>query len=813
MNHLVFWKNWQKSTQFVFVFSIALLLLCSLLLGYYYVNFLQNVIHWDVLSELQETSVSVEQFKTAQETLNIPSKSFLISEQFLASTMAINYAASWIYTILGIIALALINTGISFIGRVWYLVFMGFNVLLLVSLQWDLPLLQPGHSVGLCVVIGFIGISYYFHAFQRNTSVLIRFLSFVAYLSFAELLVASLSNQASTITHFASHQVLSGLCLTTLFVFWIAYEIPNGFLIIATSTKSPQSLLNFSILTFTYLVNVLLVFLYNNKSIDWDMLYISPFLLLVIATLLGIWGIKQRMILIEKVLGQSFSASLVYIGLAIFSLATSLFAFATANDPMIEVIEDAITYSHLVMGTLFFLYVIANFYPLFQQQFEVYKVVFKPISLPIYVFRIVALIIIVALLSIKSFYPINQCVTAYYNTLGDNSVANKEYIFAEIQYKKALSAEFRNHKTNYALASLALHQNDNETAALYFKRALAKSPSPFAYEGLARSFSDRDRFFDAIFTLKEGIKRFPTSGELQNNLAYLYTKAQLPDSSIVALENALPNSSRPEIIASNILAFWAKNGKLASQKEVLQKAQDYHYDSFQANLLTLKLATEQSSQAAEAISKLDSNLNVSTFALLFNMALFQKEKGTSIAFRQLAKRTENDQFSEDLEFAHAIQQYYKADKQLTFEQLQAWAHSDTTTQKNRYYQVLLNTLIQKESYANAPNQTITTDKAAQQLVYQYPLDVALLEKITLYYNKQKHPEKAYQALNNALKWRKNNARLWELYILQSLAIGMKSYANDALQTLQKSFPTDYQRFLPEYQVKVSLIEKQSDGFQ
>ena len=167
----------------------------------------------------------------------------------------------------------------------------------------------------------------------------------------------------------------------------------------------------------------------------------------------------------------------------------------------------------------------------------------------------------------KSFYTLNQAVASYYNSLGDHQVANHDYRFAEVAYKQAIGAEFRNHKTNYALASLALLQNDNETAAVYFKRALAKNPSPYAYEGLARSFSDRDRFFDAMFTLKEASKHFPKNTEILTNLAYLYNKAKQLDSSLIYLEKAQEFSSNSLITASNLVAFWAKNGKLATQQE------------------------------------------------------------------------------------------------------------------------------------------------------------------------------------------------------------------------------------------------------
>jgi predicted Zn-dependent protease len=160
-----------------------------------------------------------------------------------------------------------------------------------------------------------------------------------------------------------------------------------------------------------------------------------------------------------------------------------------------------------------------------------------------------------------------------------------------------------------------------------------------------------------------------------------------------------------------------------------------------------------------------------------------------------------------------MQQFYKGDKQLTFEQLQAWASSDTSSNKAQYYQVLLNTLVKKESTSDNFSENIVDAKAAQLAIYQHPLNEKVLEKVSTFYNNNKKPEEAHRILNNALKWRKDNPAIWQMYILQSLTIGMGTYAEDALIELQKRFPTDYQRFLPQYQAKIALIEKQSAGFQ
>ena len=81
------------------------------------------------------------------------------------------------------------------------------------------------------------------------------------------------------------------------------------------------------------------------------------------------------------------------------------------------------------------------------------------------------------------------------------------------------------------------------------------------------------------------------------------------------------------------------------------------------------------------------------------------------------------------------------------------------------------------------------------------------------FNKNKQPEKAYNAISKAIAWRKDSPKLYELFILQALNIGLKDYATEGLVMLQKLSPTDYQRFLPTYQAKLQSIEKAGAGLQ
>lgn len=816
MDSLQFWKNWQKSSRNLYIFSLSILLFSILTLSFFYFKGLENVVHWDILSELGEVPIILDQFKVGSETLSLPTKTFTVTEQFVASPMAINFIGNYVFLGLLSFAFVLLLSALSALPRFWYLVSMGLVIVFLVTFNLELLYNVANKYFTTALIVLFVGLSYFFHAFRPDIDIAKRFISFFFLTALIGLVIFFTAKVNHPFFLLASYRTAGAMLLSTAFIFLVAYEIVNGFLIISTSVKSTQSLQNFLLISLIYLVNVLLIFLHNNKIIDWEMIYLSPFLLIVLSSVLGIWGFKKRTESILDWLNFEKSGAFIYLSLAIFTIATCALAFATSNDPMIEVMEDAITYTHLAMGLMFLLYVLLNFFPLFKQAFEVHKVVFKPLRLPIWTFRVLAIILIAALLVLKGFFTVQQAFAAHYNALGDYYTAEKDYKFAEIEYKMALVYEYRNHKTNYALASLALLQGDNETAAVYFRKSLAKNPSVFAYEGLSRSFYDGEHFFDAMFTLKEGLQKFPKSGELQNNLAYLFNKSNVQDSTVLYYEMAVKNAQKSEVPASNLLAFWANNGKKTAIEELLQQSEDIQYNSYQANKLAMKNIVEKKFSEPTGNDftidlSSDSVLNASNFAWIYNQTFYQKALGENFDLRRFSELEENESLSEDLLFANVIQEYYKGDKLLTFQNLQAWAVGDSTDKKGKYYQLLLNTFLKKEAVEKV-NLAEIKDVIGVGLK-QHPLNEAIVSKAVELLNKNRQPEKAYQVVLNAISWRKNSPMLYQLYIQQALTIGMKDYAEDGMKALQKLSPTDYQRFLPTYQAKLASIEKASAGFQ
>jgi hypothetical protein len=811
---LQFWNSFQKPTRNLYLFSLIILAISLIIYGLAYFRGLENVVHWDVLSELGEVPIVLDQFKVGDETLSIPSKTFTITEQFVASPMAINTLGNYLFLGLFTIGFLLILSALSALKRFWYLIFMGSIILLIVTYNLGLVFNVLGNYINILAIILYVGTSYFFHAFRPDIDIVKRFFTYLFITILVGISIHFFTKINTPFLLLSSYRTSGAMLLSIGFIFLISYEIINGFLIISTSSKGSQQLFNFLIISFIYLINVLLAFLYNNKIIDWNMIYLSPFLLLIISTILGIWGFRQRRNLSVEILDFEESGAFIYVGLGIITFATVALSFATANDPMTEVFEDAVTYSHLAMGVMFIVYVLLNFSTLFKDGLEVHKVVFKPYKYQLWFFRITALIVISGLLLTKDFFPVNQFSAAYYNALGDYYTHAKDFRVAESEYKFAAAYEPRNHKTNYALASLSLTQGDNETAGVYFRKATTKNPSPFDYEGLSRSLSDGDQFFNAIFVLKEGVQKFPKSGELQNNLAYLYNKSKLPDSTVIYYEMATKNAKKSEVPASNLLAFWANNLKAREIEEVLNNTEDIKYNSFQAN----KLAPPASEGGATSSKFLESitppsgvgGLSVSDFALIYNLSLRQKSNGKPLPLRRLAESEDNESLSEDLLFANALQDYYQGDKLVAFQNFQAWSLGDSTDRKGKYYGLLLNTFLKKEKSESVYPSDIK-DPTGEGLK-RYPLNENVVEKAVAIFNKNKQPEKGYDAVMKAIAWRKDSPKLYELYILQALNIGMKDYATDGLAILQKLSPTDYQRFLPTYQAKLQSIEKAGVGF-
>lgn len=854
MQKLFFWRNWPKNEQFSFVFILTILFTSILLLSFYWFKGLENVIHWDILSELDEIPAALDTFSDGTLKFTINGNAYIVKERYLASVMDINFWANHAFAIFFILGLNLLLSAFSGMSRYWFLGGMVLLAGILITFHLEIVFNSVNQLPFLVAFGAFAGLAFYFNTFATQINALKRFLAFLVLSIAATALIGFTAKAANPSLAVFSYGLLSAIILSAIFILLVAHEISASLVWVVSNSgvKNRNHIPSFLAISSIYLLNVLLIYLEKSQYIDWNIISINPVALFGISMLLGIWGFRdyseQSNFFDFRSIGSWF-----YLGLAIITTATIGYAYATANDSLIESFEDFISYAHVAMGLCFFFYVLINFTQPLQKGLEVHKVIYKPKFYELLLFRMAAAIVVFMLISFKNYNNYFQTKAGYYNAIADYYTATEDFQAAETFYKEALHFDIRNQKSNYALASLALQNDDIENTGIFLKNALEKNASPFAYAGLSKVLQEKDMFFDALFTLREGVGKFPQNQQLLTNIAYLYEKTKVLDSTFYYLNLAKTNCSDCDLAESNLLAYQLKYGK--SSPEELQKLAFSNevatYTSLRANRAAFdKLAKKQASTYIELTK--DSAINVSQFALLYNLSSFNNTMFpySSKDLQNIQRKEVNNDFFEDLEFAISCRNYFSENKLEGLKQLAILAN-DSTKHKPLYNQVagmwflqqgvygkaveLLSKagdvssveVLQKQNYqqtiadfqkakAEELFKTALTKKADfDKVLQENPLNPYVLSKVTDFYNNTlKKPNDAYNFVFRAAELNDTSAEIWKLYTLQSLKIGLTDYVADGLAKVQQlSTPADYQAFLSTYQAQKALMEKTKDGFE
>lgn len=854
MQKLFFWRNWPKNEQFSFVFILTILLSSILLLGFYWFKGLENVIHWDILSELDEIPAALDTFSDGTLKFTINGNAYIVKERYLASMMDINFWANHVFAVLFILGLNLLLSVFSGMSRYWFLGGMVLLAGILITFHLEIVFNSVNQLPFLVAFGAFAGLAFYFNTFAPQINALKRFLAFLVLSIAAAALIGFTAKVANPSLAVFSYGLLSAIILSAIFILFVSHEISAGLVWVVSNSgvKNRNHTPSFLVISSIYLLNVLLIYLEKSQYIDWNIISINPVALFGISMLLGIWGFRDYS---EQSNFFDFRGigSWLYLGLAIITTATIGYAYATANDPLIEAFEDFISYTHVAMGLCFFFYVLINFTQPLQKGLEVHKVIYKPKFYELLLFRMAAAILVFMLISFKNYNNYFQTKAGYYNAIADYYTATEDFQAAETFYKEALHFDIRNHKSNYALASLALKNGDKENTGIFLKNALEKNASPFAYAGLSKVLQEKAMFFDALFTLREGVSKFPQNQQLLTNVAYLYEKTKVLDSTFYYLNLAKTNCTDCDLAESNLLAYKLKYGN--SSPEELQKLafgkETTTYVSLRANRAAFdKLAKRQASTNIEFTK--DSAINVSQFALLYNLSSFNNAMFpySSKDLQNIQRKEVNNDFFEDLEFAISCRSYFSENKLEGLKQLAILAN-DSTKHKPLYNQVagmwflqqgVYNKaveflgkagdvssieVLQKQNYqqtiaefqkvkAEEIFKTALTKKTDfDKILQENPLNPYVLSKVADFYNNTlKKPNDAYNFVFRAAELNDTSAEIWKLYTLQSLKIGLLDYVADGLAKVQQlSSPADYQAFLSIYQAQKALMEKTKDGFQ
>ena len=674
---LQFWKIWTRPERVAYVFGLGLLgisLGWLLLAGY---RGLENVVSWEVLNELVGLPATLYQFTDGLLTYPVQGQVQTVAGQFIASPMQVRPLVATLSVAGLCVALSFTLAGICRLPTLRYRLAMAAFILLLAVCRFetlDLPGTSNGSGKWVFLLLTglFGGLSFYFHAFRTEAGYVARLLAFLGLMTVVAVAISlgtSVNNPAMVLLSYA----LPGLMvLSIVFIAFIAFEIIAGMVWLTSVGRTnrnggfsrPLGIVNFLFISLLYLLNLLLIWLQNTKVIDWDVSTISPFFIVGVSIVLGIWGFGRLVGQREMFSFREAGAGL-YLGVSGLSVLTMAYAFSTANDPLIEVFEDAIVYSHFGMGGAFLLYTLLNFWPIFQQQLPVHRVVYKARLAGLPLFRLAGLVAMVGMVAGGNYFAVRQGYAATLSALGDAYLAENQLELAQTYYQESVAEEFQQHKANYALASLALGRNDQTNAALFFSRALVKQPSPQAFAGLSDTYRQTNLFFESIKSLQRGIQTFPNSGELRTNLGYLYGKTAIADSAYYYSQSAVAHTRRDEVPLANLLGLYARNpAVVVADSALIDQVTARNSSAFEANKLALRLLSSRDTTApnvpgwlADAVP--GSALDAGQFASLYNYALVAPNPDTTLlnGLQRAALNPANQALVDELLLAEALGRY------------------------------------------------------------------------------------------------------------------------------------------------------------
>ena len=703
MQSKIFWNSWSPVWKSLYTGLIALFVLAMIWMAYWHIAGTDNILDWTIMAKTDYVQTIIDTFKLGPFTLTNAVDSPVFSQQYSGGLPEANALSYYLLLFGSVVCTIILLTVVTTLPRFWYFIGMGLFAILLVNYKLELLLLfQSEQKWGLIIALAlYVPTSYYFHSIKSATPFTSRLITFCVISLAMYILILLFSDVEKPFLYLATYGMINPFVIGLLFVLIVSHEIIAAFINVLTSGRpgtNTKVIGHFYIISLIYLINLLMAYLRETNVIDWDFIYINLFLLLATSAILGIWGFKQR----ESQYSYLFSfypvGALAFASMGICCFITIAHFMATFNDPGIEVFRDFIIYSHLAFGLIFLVYITSNFLDPLRRGLQVHKILYKPQSMPYFTFQLAGLIAFTALV-LKSNWevPVNQGMSAYYNGLADMHMYNDEHSLAEAYYKEAAIFGYNNHKAHYTLGKLADRKNKHVEAAVYYKAATAKNPTPQSFVNLSNVYLEQSRFFDAVFTLNQGIEAFPHNGTLLNNLGLAYAKTTILDTAAFYLSQAQHDADVSETAGSNILALISKNDLKINADSVVANDEQGGDPISINNSIVLKNKAQQKIESNNWPE--DSTLTFLETSIVFNQAfnyLFHSDSLQTDLLNRYIAAPQNINVKEKLELARYLNLYKNGNITKAFRGLN-WLANTSNTNGGAYFDILGKWALQQEA--------------------------------------------------------------------------------------------------------------------
>lgn len=578
MNDWAFWNEWKTRHRVIYLVLLAAFGVSLAGLAYSWLRGADVLVGWRTEGNVEALPMAVDEFTRDFFTFRIDVDAYLITQVFKAGAFPLQIEGMYLTMGFWLFGLTFLLAAITYIRKpLWFAIAMVGGASFFLAAQFpemsapldDVRSQDPNQYFTIVSLVAVLGLAYLFQSFLTRSTLLARLLAFGLLISglgyyFLEH-YAAVGDPVFAVGNF---MMVAPVLLSLVFIVFNAHEIPHTLTyFITNSGQQGNNFRHFIIAMIVYVLNLAYAFAVSIKAVEPELLYFSPFAIYIITVILGIWGVRQRRDRISHILNFDPFGAVLFMALAIITNATLGYAFLTDNDPIIEVFEDVILFSHISMAIAFLGYVFTNFANQLQFNLPIYRIIWSPRRLDFIFFFGLGIIIMLIFGLRNEFFTRYQVWAGYYNGLADVFKHESLPDLSKRYYELSLGYDYQSHRANYQLARLYTEENNKEKALFFFEQALLRDPLPQTYARLAEMNLLIDRFQDATWALEDGVGAFPGSGELRNNLAMLYHQGGQRTAALRQLEIARQSSRQPQVPETNRMALLAGGDKVDSLAE------------------------------------------------------------------------------------------------------------------------------------------------------------------------------------------------------------------------------------------------------
>jgi len=661
--HFNFWSTWPQSLKNILAIFGTVFFLSILYTFFTDLQGVGNILNWQIIGQRASIPIDFHDISLGNLTISLPVTNSIISETFLGSPIHINLIANYSFLLLLSLIIVLGITTISYLPRIWSLITNTIFVVMLWFFKFDqLGILELyDNTVLVLVAISYLGASYYFTYIRRDRDFIFRIGVFTAITFLWIITIGAFSEVERPFILLAANGFFIPYLVGLVFIMMVSHEILH-FILIAISRPgmiTGNNLTRYTIFSLIYLVNIILLLLYDTRVISWNFYYLNPYVLLGISSILGLWGLQNRKELFKKV--QHYPILVfMYLVMGLCCFSTLFYFLGNSNDPILQVVKDVIIYSHFGFGSIFFIYIISNFMGIIRKNMPIEKIIYKPRNMPHFTFRFAGFMIVLGFALKENIeVPVHQSISGQYNNLGDYHSLNGDFDQAKFTYEEGSIYGYMNHKSNYALGKL-YEFKDPPKAVEYYSNAIQVRPSEMAVVNLSSLWSKTGDLFNSLFILSDGQRIFPKSTAILNNKGHLFSKLNIPDSAIIYFDASFRSGTHLEPV-TNYLGLLAKNNIGINADSIVDHYKASTTFSTSINALALKNSNNKRMSKTYTFER-DSNLTLYSSSFYTNYFINQYpyiDSTVLYSTDRIAQLPQNSAYEEEVRYHTAISLYMR----------------------------------------------------------------------------------------------------------------------------------------------------------